>query len=193
MSAIDEERIKQILGGHDSRLREIHERILRIHDELLDTDSLIEAVSLKKIEWDKEGGSRGGIKKDLTDVMLQHQRLARERELELRGEMYRLAEEEEEINRVWVCFHALRGKEYTFLDLLYVQSQPYKAAELESGFSHKTFETYRRSGLKKILQMYESEFSNMELVRGGMIENPKRKNKTTKKTVEYEQIKLKII
>ncbi len=164
MLEMNEERIKKILGNRDPRLKEIHERILAIHDELADTDSLIESASMKTMEWDKEGGIKGGIKKDLVDVMLRHQKLAREREIDLRGELYQLAEEEETITRIWVCFRALRGREYRFLEQLYVKGIPYKAAEMESGVSHKTFERYRRRGLKKILDMYRSEFRNLEIV-----------------------------
>lgn len=192
MLEMNEERVKKILGRYDERVQEIHDRILKIYDELSDTDSIIESVSMKKIEWGKEGSVKGGIKKDLTEVMLRHEYLARERERDLRGELYQLVTEEEEINRIWVCFRALRGKEYHYIEMLYVQGMPYKAVELESNVCHKTFETYRRSGIKKILKMYQSEFTNMEIaVHSNQIPDDGKREGTTKEE-PYTQLTLNI-
>lgn len=192
MLKMNEGRVKQILGHHDPRLQQIHKRILAIHDELLDADSLVESVSMKKIEWDREGSVSGGIKKDLTEVMLTHQRLVRERELDLRGELYQLAEEEEAINRIWTCFRALCGKEYIFLEKLYVQGMPYKTVEMESGVSHKTFETYRRSGMRKILKMYQSDFTNLEIAARSRPASEEAKTQEEGGEKRYVQLKLNI-
>lgn len=191
MLEINDVYIKGILGDHTILLETIHKRILDIHSELLDTDGLIRSLSIKKIEWDKEGGGSGGTKKDLTDAMLMHQRLARERELELRTEMFRLTEEEESINRVWVCFHALRGREYILLDCLYVQKLPYKAVQEDSHVSHRTFEKVRMQALKKILRMYESEISNLQIINlsNKLSDKP---IDTGSSHVRYEQLTLKI-
>lgn len=192
MLEMNEERIKQILGYHDSRLEEIHNRFFAIHKELIDTDSLIESVSIKKIEFDRQGSIKGGVKKDLTEVMLRHQQLAKERERDLRVEMYQLVSEEEAINRIWVCFRALRGKEYHFVEQLYVKEIPYKVAEIESGVSHKTFEMYRRSGMKKILEMYQSEFSTIEII-GRSNQLPEKSRKKEQNVEEqYTQLELNI-
>lgn len=189
MITINEEYIKKVLGEHAALLKNIHKRILDMYGELSDTDGLIESVSIKKIEWDKEGSGQGGIKKDLLDVMLMHQRLAKEREIELRTEMYRLTEEEESINRIWVCFHALRGREFAFLDRLYVQQVPYKAVQAESGVSHRTFEKIRSSGLKKVRQMYESEISNLQIINLSGRKTEKAHLQKEKKC-GYEQLRL---
>lgn len=198
MLQMDERRVKRILGGRDVRLKEIHNRILAIHDELLDTDSLLESASMKKIELGREGNVKGGIKQDLADALLRHRKMAQERELELREELRQLVEEEEQINRVWVCFRTLRGKEYLFLEKQYVQGKSYKTAEMESGVSHKTFEMYRQSGIRKILQMYHSEFSNIEIIRRSNSsnsadkDNKRKRKKTHKADGQYVQLKLDI-
>lgn len=186
MLAIDEAYIKKVLGKHASLLQDIHARILGIHGELMDTDGLIESISMKKADWGGEGGSMGGVKKDLLDAMLKHERLARARELELREEIYRLTEEEEAINRIQACFRALRGREQRYLQQLYVERIPYKAVELASGVSHKTFETARRRGVRKILQMYNSKFSNREIISRGAA--PKKAQ--PKEKAGYEQLRL---
>jgi hypothetical protein len=192
MLVIDENYVKNILGEYATLLQNIHRRILCIHRELIDTDELIQSVSIKKIAWDKEGSGQAGIKRDLTDVMLMHQRLAREREIELRTEMFRLTEEEESINRIWVCFHALRGREYTFLEKLYVQRLPYKAVQEESKVSHRTFEKVRMQALKKIVKMYNSEINNLQIINlsGGLTGDFVVKKNS--KVSEYEQLKLNI-
>ena len=57
---ISENRVKEILGGVDQRLKEIHERILRLYEEEADNDSLIRSISIRKIEWDKQASGKGG-------------------------------------------------------------------------------------------------------------------------------------
>ena len=56
---ISENRVKEILGGVDQRLKEIHERILRLYEEEADNDSLIRSISIRKIEWDKQASGKG--------------------------------------------------------------------------------------------------------------------------------------
>lgn len=165
MIEIDEDYVKKVLGEHHILLKCLHERILSMYDELADSDELVKSVSIKRIEWGRTRESQTGTKKDLADAMLLHQRLARERGAQLRAEMYRLVEEEESINRIWVCFHALRDREYAYLTQLYVQNQPYKRVEAESGVSHRTFEMARKRGLKAILCLYRAELDNVQIIR----------------------------
>ncbi len=167
MLVINEDDVKRILGNSREMLHQIHNRVLSFHDELMDVDSLIRSAAFKQIRTGDTGGGGSGIKKDLLDVMLKHERLAMQRELEIRNEMYRLMDDEESINRVRVCFEALRGQEYGFLEQLYVKHIPYKTVERNSGCSHKTFEKFRRRGIEKIIQLYNSDFSNLEIIELG--------------------------
>ena len=130
----------------------------------------------------------GTQKNDLTEIMIRHERLQRQREIEIREEIFRLTEEEEVINRIRVCYQALRGKEYGFLRELYVRGHPYKVVEKNSGVSHGTFERIRKSGIRKIQQMYASNFSNQEIIAKSS-ERHKRKSKKGGGE-KYEQIKL---
>lgn len=191
MLKIQEEDVKKALTNGFEALGEIHNRIIDLHKELTDTESIIRSVALKQIRYGDMGGS-GNLKKDLTEAMLKHERLTRQREIEIREAIWRLTEEEEKINRIRVCYQSLRGKEYTYLHDLYVCGKPYKAVERESGVSHRTFELTRKSGLKKILQLYESDFSNRDIIaksdNGWRLLDKKKKRRDT----YYEQLRLDI-
>lgn len=164
MLMVDEALVKDVLGNYKKKHENIRKRIRAIQDEIVNTDSILESVSLKKLQIDPSEGSVGN-NKDLLEAMLKHQKLEREYSIELIRELHRLIEEEEGMNRIMVCFRALRGKEYTYIERLYVQKLPYKTVELESGYSHSRFEAIRANGLKRILKLYKSPMSNVQISR----------------------------
>ena len=69
--------------------------------------------------------------------------------------LQKLSEEEAMIDRVWTCFIKLDEPYYSIARALYVEKQPYKYVEQESGFSHRAFEERRRQAIKSIEVMYE--------------------------------------
>ena len=154
---ISENRVKEILGGVDQRLKEIHERILRLYEEEADNDSLIRSISIRKIEWDKQASGKGGKKR--------------------------------------VCFRSLRGEEYFYLQELYVNKKPYKTVEAESGVSHKTFEMTRKRAMRKLLKTYQSELSNIDIIKKSA-EDPEAgiqiRKQNTEETGNYEQLTFKL-
>ena len=191
---ISENRVKEILGGVDQRLKEIHERILRLYEEEADNDSLIRSISIRKIEWTSRRAEKAK-ERDLSDVMLMHYKLMEERDIALKAEMYNLAKEEEQINRIWVCFRSLRGEEYFYLQELYVNKKPYKTVEAESGVSHKTFEMTRKRAMRKLLKTYQSELSNIDIIKKSA-EDPEAgiqiRKQNTEETGNYEQLTFKL-
>lgn len=183
--------IKAVLRNHKQRLLEIHKRILELYEEMQDTDSMIRSMSTSS-KLGKIGGGKTSSQ-DLGDFLIRHHKMLKQQNEELRAELWRLSEEEETINRVWICFRALEGKEQEYLQLLYVEGRTYKETEMESGVSHKTFETIRGNGIKRIRKLYESSWSNREIV------GIHKKTTTTgmsvkrgKKPAEYEQLTLNI-
>ena len=163
MLEIQEKDVKNALLNGEEELEIIHKRVLALYDELLNTASKIRSISLRSPCFGSIG-STGGEKKDLLEIMIKHESLIRQHEIEIREEIRKLTEDEETINRIRVCYQALRGKEYTYLNLLYVQNKPYKEVEKESGVSHRTFEKIRKLGIKKIIKMYASNRSNREII-----------------------------
>ncbi len=190
MQKIDENRIKEVLGSHRELLQELRKRILMLQDEIMDTDSILKAVSMKKLNLHSGGGGgQGGQHQDMLDAMIKHQQMERRYAIELSNEIYRLVEEEESINRIMVCFRALRGKEYTYIRRLYVEKEPYKAVEQESGVSHSRFESIRTDGLKQIQSLYESRLSNVSIMGNAEKRKPCRKKKK-EGAGEFEQLSL---
>ena len=58
------EEIKTILSNYKGLKKQIRNHISDLYDDLMDTDNLIETVSIKKTEI-SEMGTKGGSKKDL--------------------------------------------------------------------------------------------------------------------------------
>ena len=186
MLEINEQYVKKVLSRRTELLDDIHNRIIAIHNEIITEDNLIESVSLKKCAFNSPGSS-SGMKQDLTKAVLLHERLSREREIESRVAIYQLTEEEESINRIMVCYNSLRGKPRDYLEQLYVKKQPYKAVELESGVSHKTFERYRQKGIREILRLYKSNFSNLKIA---TLKASEQSLPIEKRKESYNQLKL---
>lgn len=187
MLKIRDEDVKHALKNGMKELNEIHNRLIALHTELTNADSLIRSVSINKIRYGEFEGGTSSDKKDLCDVMQKHEKIARAREIEIREEMRQLTKEEESINRIRVCFQSLRGQEYAFLNELYVKGYPYKLVEEHSGISHSRFEAVRKKGIKKIIQLYESNYSNQEIITQ---RHRIYRNNTKKGEVVYRQLTL---
>ena len=65
------EEIKTILSNYKGLKKQIRNHISDLYDDLMDTDNLIETVSIKKTEI-SEMGTKGGSKKDLSDIIIRH-------------------------------------------------------------------------------------------------------------------------
>ena len=192
MICIHEDDEKRALKHGKKELETIHTRLMQLYRELHSTDSLIRSISVKSIEYDRVGSSNS-TKKDMTDLMLEHECAARQREIEIREEMRQLSLDQEMINRIRVCFQTLRGQEYEFLKELYIHGYPYKFVEKHSGVSHRTFEKIRKQAIKKIIKMYQSSSSNIDLIRGarGQAKKNRRAGKGTGKgDRNYHQLEL---
>jgi len=163
---INEEFVKEVLGNHGGLLQDIHKRVLLLYEELSDTGSLIQAAAIKKMELGKIGGGSRNVR-DLTDVMLVHQRLVKDREREVYAGLMSLMDEEEAVNRVWCCFNSLPDKERGYLERLYVIGEPYKAVERSSGVSHRAFEQARARAMGEIMRTYDSDLANVEIIARG--------------------------
>lgn len=195
--SVNEDYVKEVLASHGELLQDINKRILLLYEELSDTGSIIQSAAIKKMELGRIG-SGGRNVRDLTDVMLVHQRIVRDREREVYAGIQSLIDEEEVINRVWCCFQALPDKQRQCLEELYVKGKPYKAVELASGVSHRAFEQVRADAIKEILRMYESDKGNVEIIAlGGMNrkmksrrKGRKKKNKNDDNGGAYEQMEL---
>lgn len=163
---MNEEYIKKLLIRSNGRLGEIHSRVYGLYKELQKADDLLESIVLRGNEFDTLGIKPTRSKApDMLLMLDKHKELAEERSKEIRLEMWQLTDEQESINRIWACFQALDGKEYEYLEQLYVKNRPYKSVEAESGVSHGTFEKTRKRAIKRVLQLYESEMSNMQIIK----------------------------
>lgn len=192
---IGEAEVKDILRHKEKKIESIHRKMLSLYQELENHEEMIlSAVALPSAEINGMPGKKGGHK-DLGDMLLQYKRQAYRRREELLKIMWELVEEEERINRIWACFHALQEPYYSILYELYVQSQLYEAVESNFQMSHKTFEKQRQFGIRSIIKFYESGMDVSELMRQHRSEKAigkekRLKTKQERAEEEYVQISL---
>ncbi|MCP1101963.1 hypothetical protein M2454_000756 [Aequitasia blattaphilus] len=193
MKSITENEIKKVLQSYEKFKEHITKRIMSLYKEMEDTDSQIATVAYKKPSLDGYGGFQSE-KKDLFDILEKHEKNVRMQAIEIRTEIQRLVEEEENYNRVWAGYRSLRGDEYSIITALYIRLEPYKAVEAEYEGSHRKFEFVRKSALNHIKMLYESEFTNLQIVQHKYC-RPKNKSgrqDETKDDKSYVQLKLSI-
>lgn len=184
MMNIDNDQVKNILKQYKELQKRIHIRILEIKEEMAETDrQLVEMASYPKTDLSRERG--GGGQDDLTRTLLRYKALVKEKETDLIAEMQELVDEVESINRLHLCYQAMKGSEsFSILERLYVKKEPYKTVEMESGLSHKTFETRRQAAINTVRQLYESDLTNDQIIRT----KHRGRQKHTKRADVFEQL-----
>lgn len=150
---ITEERIKMILSKREKMLRDINEKvILLIKDLDRSDDDLITEKSIHAVSINMMPSAKGGLKKDLSDLVIKLQRDREERKNELYKMIRLLSDQEYMINRVWACFLALDDPYYTMLNQLSAKIEAAKEFDKEDELNQKL---ERLSELNALLDMDE--------------------------------------
>lgn len=189
MTKMTEDRVKNILRFRNSKLKNIHQKMISLYEDANDTDSVLETVALPAQNISGMPGARGEHK-DLGNVLINYQNELYRRNAEIREMMWALSQEEQSINRVWACFHVLEEPYYDILRRLYVVGELYQTVEHESGLTHSYFDKKRMEGLQLIIAYYESGESISNLMY--KYRNKKKSSKKEKKKMQnsFQQISL---
>lgn len=180
MTKMTEDRVKNILRFRNSKLKNIHQKMISLYEDANDTDSVLETVALPAQNISGMPGARGEHK-DLGNVLINYQNELYRRNAEIREMMWALSQEEQSINRVWACFHVLEEPYYDIIRRLYVAGELYQTVEHESGLTHSYFDKKRMEGLQLIIEYYES---------GESISNLMYKYRSKKKSSKKEKKKM---
>lgn len=180
MTKMTEDRVKNILRFRNSKLKNIHQKMISLYEDANDTDSVLETVALPAQNISGMPGARGEHR-DLGNVLINYQNELYRRNAEIREMMWALSQEEQSINRVWACFHVLEEPYYDILRRLYVVGELYQTVEHESGLTHSYFDKKRMEGLQLIIEYYES---------GESISNLMYKYRSKKKSSKKEKKKM---
>ena len=180
MTKMTEDRVKNILRFRNSKLKNIHQKMISLYEDANDTDSVLETVALPAQNISGMPGARGEHK-DLGNVLINYQNELYRRNAEIREMMWALSQEEQSINRVWACFHVLEEPYYDIIRRLYVLGELYQTVEHESGLTHSYFDKKRMEGLQLIIEYYES---------GESISNLMYKYRSKKKSSKKEKKKM---
>lgn len=180
MTKMTEDRVKNILRFRNSKLKNIHQKMISLYEDANDTDSVLETVALPAQNISGMPGARGEHK-DLGNVLINYQNELYRRNAEIREMMWALSQEEQSINRVWACFHVLEEPYYDIIRHLYVAGELYQTVEHESGLTHSYFDKKRMEGLQLIIEYYES---------GESISNLMYKYRSKKKSSKKEKKKM---
>ena len=78
--------------------------------------------------------------------------------------IYQLMQEEESLKRVWICYQGLPYRQRAVLKALYVEHKPWKVVRAELRMSHSTLSNNRSSAIQNIRQLYDSEFTDMQIM-----------------------------
>lgn len=189
MTKMTEDRVKNILRFRNSKLKNIHQKMISLYEDANDTDSVLETVALPAQNISGMPGARGEHK-DLGNVLISYQNELYRRNAEIREMMWALSQEEQSINRVWACFHVLEEPYYDILRRLYVVGELYQTVEHESGLTHSYFDKKRMEGLQLIIAYYESGESISNLMY--KYRNRKKSSKKEKKKMQnsFQQLSL---
>ncbi len=180
MTKMTEDRVKNILRFRNSKLKNIHQKMISLYEDANDTDSVLETVALPAQNISGMPGARGEHK-DLGNVLINYQNELYRRNAEIREMMWALSQEEQSINRVWACFHVLEEPYYDIIRRLYVVGELYQTVEHKSGLTHSYFDKKRMEGLQLIIEYYES---------GESISNLMYKYRSKKKSSKKEKKKM---
>lgn len=180
MTKMTEDRVKNILRFRNSKLKNIHQKMISLYEDANDTDSVLETVALPAQNISGMPGARREHK-DLGNVLINYQNELYRRNAEIREMMWALSQEEQSINRVWACFHVLEEPFYDIIRRLYVVGELYQTVEHESGLTHSYFDKKRMEGLQLIIEYYES---------GESISNLMYKYRSKKKSSKKEKKKM---
>lgn len=180
MTKMTEDRVKNILRFRNSKLKNIHQKMISLYEDANDTDSVLETVALPAQNISGMPGARGEHK-DLGNVLINYQNELYRRNAEIREMMWALSQEEQSINRVWACFHVFEEPFYDIIRRLYVVGELYQTVEHESGLTHSYFDKKRMEGLQLIIEYYES---------GESISNLMYKYRSKKKSSKKEKKKM---
>ena len=160
---LDEQQVKEILRMREEKLNTIHDKIYQIKKDMLNTDSVIEMVSLGS-KMITELPSGGGSNEGLERTYMRYQQKLEEQNKEYQIIITKLMIKEDCINRVWSAFLALNEPEYGIVDRLYVHGEKYNMTQLESGFSLQVFEKYRKRAIDNILALYNSDLNEVDFI-----------------------------
>ena len=171
--------IKKILMDYDTIKEQTKQQIIDLYNDLFDTDTLIRVISTKSTQIDRMPKSSGSSKKDLSDIVLLHEKQLKKWYREISYEIDLLLAKEEMLRRVWLCYRILPESEYQVITKVYIEKKLAKQAELESGKTKTTFFRTINRGLRDIKRMYDSDFSNDYLLKQFL--SKKRKKQPRKK------------
>lgn len=178
------EEIKTILSNYRGLKKQVREHIADLYDDLMDTDNLINTVSIKKTGLTDVPIPKGGNKKDLSDIMLRHEKILKDWYREISYEIEVLMKKDEEIRRVWLCYQLISEEQYEVITKIYVDHQLSKEVMMDyikqTGETSRTFFRLVNRALKNIKEMYESPYSNDFLLKRSMSRKKAEKNKPQK-------------
>ena len=185
------EEIKTILSNYKGLKKQIRKHISDLYDDLMDTDNLIETVSIKKTEI-SEMGTKGGSKKDLSDIIIRHECILKRWYREISYEIESLMKKDEKIRRVWLCYQLISEECYEVVTKIYVEHHSSKEVMTDyiarTGETSRTFFRLVNKSLNNIKVMYESRYSNDNLLKMSLSQKVRKNKAVTPDSSPYKQL-----
>lgn len=179
--------IIRCLSDYNKHLADIRERIQKQYMEIATTDELLKTIQLQGINYDKLYIQSGYNKKDLTDILIKHEKEEREYALYLKDYIFQLMQQEESLKRIWICYQCLANEQRQILTELYVHKKAWKVVKMELKMSHSSVSNYRNAAIENIIKLYNSDLSNLQIARYSIQD---KETSTSQKEKDDNQISL---
>lgn len=176
---INEENVKDVLKNKQKLINSIHTKMKHLNSDIRNKNDIIVSVSLQSKQLSDMPKSFGNFK-DISDVYETYIRRLEKQKLEFQNSLWNLIEEEEMIERVWLCFMAIDEPCFGILESMYVRGEKYEFSLSDSGLSNKAFNEKRREGIRTILRLYYSDIDEFQLEH--IIKDKEQRNELKKHT-----------
>lgn len=170
---IEEAYIIRCLSGYADMLEDVRERIGYLNTNMATADDVLRNLQVKARQYGQTTAGCNGKPRDLGDLLEQYEKNELAYNHFLKEHISQLITEEEAIRRIWVCFQSLPYEQRKVLTELYVKKKPWKVAECDLQMSHSTVCNNRNTGLLNIKRLYDSDFSNLQIIALKKYEKPK--------------------
>lgn len=154
---IDEKYIIDCLSNYESLLKELRDRVQQLYTNVATTGDVLETLQTKAQQPRPKD-------RDLEDVLEQYVENEIAYSKYLTEYIKKIMVQEASLKRVWICYQALPYIQRKILTDLYVNKKAWKVVRSEQGMSITTVSNTRAAGLRNIKQMYDSDFSDMQLM-----------------------------
>ena len=177
---VDENFIVSCLKNHNNHLMQVQGEIIKTYEEIVSKNNLIETLQVG-VNLENSGGGKTSNHRDLGNIV-ENVKIRQEAYIE---ELYLSIEHqqlvEDAVRRVWICYESLDFEAKDILKRLHIDNAKWDYVPLEFNISKGTLVKRRNAALAHIMMLYESNYSNADIIHLSSLGQKKQQRKQPKK------------